>query len=107
MGRIVHIVCVASSSVALMLPHCEASDKLFYLSKPQLYSRNNGGDVNINDSIKDPLKQSMCDYFLPTIEVRHAMLEKESRKRSKEEKLQRKNDQEGSCTLVGEKDKRY
>lgn len=51
-GRITHIIYVASSSVSLMLPHCEPSDKPFYLSKPQFYSLYNGGDININDSLR-------------------------------------------------------
>ena len=58
--------------------------------------------------LKDSPKQSIREYFLPILKVRHALLEKDNRRRSKEEMSERnKHDQEGSGTLMGEKGIRY
>lgn len=90
-GRTTHIIYVASSFVSIMLPCCEPSDKPFYLSKPQFYSLYNGSNININDSFKDPPKQSMWEYLL-ILKGRYALLKKENRKRSKAEKLKSKHE---------------
>lgn len=84
---------MAVSSVSHMPPHCAASGKLFYLSKSHFHSLYRGDSININGYVKDPQRQSIWEYFLPIIKVRRALLEKDNRKRSKEEMSERsKND---------------